>query len=170
MAVPTNKAQLLDAMKQGFAKLEAELSPIDSEEPLHPGMEGHARGTTMSVNDLVAYLNGWGQLVLKWVDLRDRGLEPDFPDTGYKWNELGALAQKFYRDQQGLDFPDRLGKLRATHARLVALVERLDDDALYGRSWYDRWTLGRMIQFNTASPYANARARIRKWKKAKAVV
>lgn len=170
MAVPTNKAQLLDAMRQGFAKLEAELSAIDPEELQHPGMEGHARGTTMSVNDLVAYLDGWGQLVLKWVDLRDRGLEPDFPETGYKWNELGALAQKFYRDQQGLDFADRLEKLRATHARLVALVERLDDDALYGHGWYDRWTLGRMIQFNTASPYANARARIRKWKKAKAAV
>lgn len=168
MAVPTNKAQLLDAMRQGFAKLEAELSSIDPEEAQHPGMEGHARGTTMSVNDLVAYLDGWGQLVLKWIELRDRGLEPDFPETGYKWNELGALAQKFYRDQQGLDFADRLEKLKTTHARLVALVERLDNDALYGRGWYDRWTLGRMIQFNTASPYANARARIRKWKKAKA--
>lgn len=170
MAVPANKAQLLDAMKQGFAKLEAELSTVDPEEAQHPGMEGHARGTTMSVNDLVAYLDGWGQLVLKWVDRRKRGLEPDFPETGYKWNALGALAQKFYRNQQGLEFSDRLDKLRATHARLVALVERLDDDALYGRGWYDRWTLGRMIQFNTASPYANARARIRKWKRAKAAV
>jgi hypothetical protein len=170
MAVPANKVQLLDAMQQGFAKLETELSTIDPGEAQYPGMEGHARGTTMSVNDLVAYLDGWGQLVLKWVELRDRGLEPDFPETGYKWNELGALAQKFYRDQQGLDFADCLDKLRATHARLVALVERLDNDALYGHGWYDRWTLGRMIQFNTASPYANARARIRKWKKAKAAV
>ncbi|MBN9450252.1 MAG: ClbS/DfsB family four-helix bundle protein, partial [Bosea sp.] len=27
--------------------------------------------------------------------------------------------------------------------------------------------MGRMIQFNTASPYANAQARLRKWLKAK---
>lgn len=168
MAVPANKPQLLEAMKQAFRTLEAELSSITAEEAQQPGMAGHARGTMMSVNDLVAYLDGWGQLVLKWVDLREQGLEPDFPETGYKWNELGALAQKFYRDQQGHDYPQRLEKLRTTHARLLALVDRLDDTALYGHGWYNQWTLGRMIQFNTASPYANARSRIRKLKKTKA--
>ncbi|MFX4153989.1 ClbS/DfsB family four-helix bundle protein [Aliarcobacter butzleri] len=59
--------------------------------------------------------------------------EVDFPETGYKWNQLGKLAQKFYED--------------------------------YKISWHEKWTLGRMIQFNTSSPYANAKARIRKWKK-----
>jgi hypothetical protein len=34
--------------------------------------------------------------------------------------------------------------------------------ALYGRGWYETWTMGRMIQFNTSSPYANARGRLRK--------
>ncbi|MFQ1064874.1 ClbS/DfsB family four-helix bundle protein [Bordetella trematum] len=29
---------------------------------------------------------------------------------------------------------------------------------------------GRMIQFNTSSPYANARVRLRKWKKANGIV
>ena len=168
MTVPANRAELLEAMTQNFARLEAELSSISPAEAQHPGMEGHARDTVISVNDLVAYLCGWGELVLKWVELRDQGLEPDFPETGYKWNELGSLAQKFCRDQQGLDLPDRLERLKTNHARLVALVDHLDDDALYGRCWYNQWSLGRMIQFNTASPYANARARIRKWKKAKA--
>ncbi|EQB9714967.1 ClbS/DfsB family four-helix bundle protein, partial [Yersinia enterocolitica] len=31
----------------------------------------------------------------------------------------------------------------------------------------EKWTMGRMIQFNTASPYANARGRLRKWLKTK---
>ncbi|NML74206.1 ClbS/DfsB family four-helix bundle protein [Rhizobium sp. S-51] len=165
MAVPTSKAELLEAMTTAFARLEAELASIRPEDATSPDMEGHARGTAMSVNDLLAYLTGWGQLVLKWVRLRDEGLEPDFPETGFKWNQLGQLAQKFYRDQSGLDFPTRVERLRATHGQLVALVSSLDDAALYGRGWYEKWTLGRMIQFNTASPYANARARIRKWKK-----
>lgn len=29
-------------------------------------------------------------------------------------------------------------------------------------TWYEKWTLGRMIQSNTASPYTNAEAKLRK--------
>ncbi|MFD0387572.1 ClbS/DfsB family four-helix bundle protein [Tistrella bauzanensis] len=31
------------------------------------------------------------------------------------------------------------------------------------RPWYKTRTLGRMIQLNTASPYRNARGRLRRW-------
>ena len=35
------------------------------------------------------------ELVLKWLE-RDADGEPiDFSETGFKWNELGRLAQKF---------------------------------------------------------------------------
>lgn len=34
---------------------------------------------------------------------------------------------------------------------------------LYGANWYEKYTAGRMIQFNTASPYKNARSGIRAW-------
>ena len=43
---------------------------------------------------------------------------------------------------------------------------RETDASLYGEAWYGKYPLGRMIQLNTSSPYANARARLRKWKKA----
>lgn len=165
MAVPASKAELLQAMNQHFSKLVAELDTISNPDAQAPGMEGHSKGTVMSVNDLTAYLIGWGELVLKWVDLREAGKEPEFPETGFKWNELGTLAQKFYGDYADADFPTLLVMLKSTHARLVELVERLDDAALYGQAWYEKWPLGRMIQFNTASPYANARVRLRRWKK-----
>ena len=44
-------------------------------------MEGHSNNTLMSINDLVAYLVGWGQLVLKWIDKKSKGLALDFPET-----------------------------------------------------------------------------------------
>jgi Uncharacterized conserved protein len=165
MAVPVNKAELLSAMKDNFAKLEKELASISPEEALAAAMDGHVSGTKMSVNDLLAYLIGWGELVLKWTRIRSEGGEPDFPETGFNWNRLGPLAQKFYQDYSCLDFATRIEKLRSTHKHLVALVEESSNEALYGKSWHEKWTLGRMIQFNTASPYANARARLRKWKR-----
>lgn len=165
MAVPQTKVELLNAMESGSAKLLSELSSIPETLATTTDMEGHAKGTTMSVKDLVAYLTGWGELVLKWNRLRAAGEEPDFPETGYKWNELGKLAAKFYRDYDSLSYVQLLLRFETTHQELMSLVHSLDDDALYGRPWYGKWSLGRMIQFNTASPYANARSRLRKWKK-----
>ena len=121
----------------------------------------------MSINNLISYLIGWGELVLKWNKKSEDGKEVDFPETGFKWNELGKLAQKFYQDYNNLDFNTLCAKLDQTVLKIVELIEQKTDMQLYGVSWYEKWTLGRMIQFNTASPYQNAVGRIRKWKKEK---
>ncbi|MBP1874454.1 hypothetical protein J2Z19_004180 [Ensifer adhaerens] len=165
MSVPQTKAELLFAIQTEFAKLRRELDGIAPERFAEPSLDGHAKGTMMSVGDLVAYLIGWGELVIKWIERDEQGLPVDFPETGYKWNELGRLAQKFYNDYQALPPAERLSRLAASKDRLVALIEARDDRALYGQPWYGKWPLGRMIQFNTSSPYANARGRLRKWKK-----
>ena len=83
-----------------------------------------------------------------------------------KWNQLGLLARKFYADYQNLDWKDLLTRLTAANLRLMETISSRPNDELYGRPWYGKWTKGRMIQFNTSSPYANARGRIRKWLKA----
>lgn len=166
MAVPQNKTELLAAIDKTYSKLAAELAAIPLERTAEKTLEGHAKGTTMSVHDLVAYLLGWNQLVLKWHRGRKAGEAVDFPETGYKWNELGQLAQKFYSDHATLPFPDLLAELDRAKSDIVTIIETENDTSLYGRPWYEKWTLGRMIQFNTSSPYANARARLMKWRKA----
>lgn len=167
MTVPRTKAELLSAIETEFAKLEREFDGILPERFAEPSLDGHAKGTMMSVGDLVAYLIGWGELVIKWIEGGEQGLPVDFPETGFKWNELGRLVQKFYSDYRALSSSELLSRLAVSKAALVALVEARDDQTLYGQAWYGKWPLGRMIQFNTASPYANARGRLRKWKKAK---
>ncbi|WP_414833122.1 ClbS/DfsB family four-helix bundle protein [Afifella sp. YEN Y35] len=169
MAVPTNKDELLKAIDLNFDKLIKDLRGVPRSLVDECSLEGHARGTQMSVADLVAYLVGWNELVLKWLD-RDAAGEPvDFPETGFKWNELGRLAQKFYRDYEGVPYPQLIERLAEAKARIVALIEARNNDDLYGHPWYEKWTMGRMIQFNTASPYANARGRLRTWLKTKNV-
>jgi hypothetical protein len=51
----------------------------------------------MSICNLLAYLIGWNELVLKWLFMDASAKTIDFPETGYKWNQLGQLAQKFYQ-------------------------------------------------------------------------
>ena len=167
MAVPSSKAELLAAIATTFDRLTADLARVPTDRVREASLAGHAAGTTMSAADLVSYLIGWNELVLKWLDRDDRGEPVDFPEAGFKWNELGLLAQKFYRDHEALDWVSLLARLSEAKTRLVDTISARSDPELYGGPWYGKWTKGRMIQFNTSSPYANARVRIRKWLKEK---
>ncbi len=84
-------------------------------------------------------------------------------------NEMGRLAQKFYNDYADDDYQSLLNQYDEVVTRILALVDSLDNEYLYATAWYKKYPFGRMIQFNTSSPYANARSRIRKWKKAKGI-
>lgn len=95
MAIPTNKAQLLHGITDNYDKLQKELADITLADTAIPELEGHAKDTCMSVHNLVSYLIGWGELVLKWNRKKDMQETVDFPESGYKWNQLGILAQNF---------------------------------------------------------------------------
>ncbi|MDY0987810.1 ClbS/DfsB family four-helix bundle protein [Flavobacterium sp. CFBP9031] len=165
MAIPKNKEELQTAIKTNYSKLKKELSKTPEESTTIPNLQGHAKDTLISINNLVSYLIGWGELVLKWNTKKELNETVDFPETGYKWNELGKLAQKFYKDYEKDDFNTLCTKLNNTVQKILSLIEEKSNTELYETAWYEKWTLGRMIQFNTASPYNNARGRIRKWKK-----
>ncbi len=165
MAVPANKEELILAITVNYKKLKNELITIPQELTSNKELEGHAKETFMSICDLAAYLLGWGKLVLKWNEKKSRNEPVDFPETGYKWNELGKLAQKFYSDYQDQNFNTLIENLDKTVDDILSLIKTKSNKELYEISWYEKWTLGRMIQFNTSSPYTNARGRIRKWKK-----
>lgn len=165
MSVPQTKAELLLAIDKNFSKLISYLNAIPPEMTSDNSMDGHVKGTEMSVRDLVSYLLGWNALVVKWITSDAKGLPVDFPETGYKWNQLSLLAQKFYSDYRELSYELLVVELQAVKNEVVKLIDERTDDVLYGRSWYTKWTMGRMISFNTSSPYANANGRLRKWAK-----
>ncbi|MFC7706204.1 ClbS/DfsB family four-helix bundle protein [Plastorhodobacter daqingensis] len=166
MAVPASKTELLDAISKTFGELICDLERVPPELARTASLEGHAAGTMMSPADLVAYLLGWNELVLRWLDRDDRGEVVEFPEVGFNWNQLGLLAQKFYEDYRNLAWQELLARLTAANLKLVDTISVRSNEELYGSPWYGKWTKGRMIQFNTSSPYANARSRIRKWLKA----
>ena len=167
MAIPTTKGELISAINGRFAKLNAALDAVPLDIADEKSMEGHAKDTMMSANNLVSYLIGWNELVLKWLDRDAKGKDIEFPEVGYKWNELGALTQKFYEDYSSYSFEENRKKLTAIKDQLVSEISKRTDEELYGSPWNGKWTKGRMIQFNSSSPYENARSRIRKWLKSK---
>lgn len=167
MAIPTNKTELLDALASTYQKLISDLEDISPARSESKTLPGHKKGTMMSVNDLIAYLIGWGELVLKWEAQISTNKKPNFPETGFKWTELGELAQKFYSDYNSLSLEERMEQFDRTFREIQGLIESKSNAELYQSKWYKDYCMGRMIQLNTSSPYKNARIRIRKWKKSK---
>ncbi len=161
MAVPDSKAALLLEMEKSWQSLSKKLTRIPAEVAFALTLEGHASGTQMSAANLVSYLLGWGEQVLTWHYQEDAGKEIIFPAVGYKWNELGRLAQAYYANYASItSWPDLCARLEENHRQLLSLVQRYSDRELYHCPWYGKWTRGRMIQFNTVSPYKNAATRL----------
>jgi len=77
MSVPQTKAELRLAIEKNFSKLISCLSAIPPEMTAVNSMDGHAKGTMMSVRDLVSYLLGWNALVVKWITSEAKGLPVD---------------------------------------------------------------------------------------------
>jgi len=166
-SVPKNKEELQKSIIVAFKKILVDYSTIPSQISREIGVIGNVKGTEISVSDTISYLIGWGKLVLKWYERQCAGKEVNFPETGYKWNQLGKLAQAFHAQYQKWPYSDLIAEFKATTDELLSLIESLSNDALYGVNWYDKYTLGKMIQFNTSSPMKNMRTKIRKFKKNK---
>ncbi|WP_437887794.1 ClbS/DfsB family four-helix bundle protein [Phytobacter sp. V91] len=161
MAVPESKTELLTAMEKSALALRKKLERIPQDIAFEKRLAGHVAGTQISVANLVSYLIGWGEQVLHWHQQEAAGKEIDFPAPGFKWNELGKLAQKYYADYEHIDaWPQLLIMLENNQRQLNELVNGYSDDALYHQPWYGKWTRGRMIQFNSVSPYKNASGRL----------
>ena len=169
MAIPNTKEELIQAIWESYKKLKTELETIPYELTNAMELDGHAKNSTMSINNLLAYLVGWGTLVLKWNENKSNGIDVDFPETGFKWNQLGLLAQKFYSDYEDLNFNQLMLEIESTTNSILELIESKSNQELYETTWYGKWTLGRMIQLNTSDPFKNAKDRIRKWKKSKQI-
>jgi hypothetical protein len=98
MTVPASKAELLAAITTTFDALIADLSNVPAHRTRERSLDGHAAGTRMSLADLVSYLVGWNELVLKWLDQDDRGAEVA-QDAG--WLSRHSLRTSSATDSHG---------------------------------------------------------------------
>ena len=164
-SVPQNKQELAQAISLNATKILADYATIPEDITRISGVEGNVKGSEISVCDTLAYLIGWQNIVLKWYRLTNLGQPVDFPETGYKWNELGQLAQSFHNEYKYWGYEELIIEFQVNTAKVLSLINTLSDDELYGVDWYKKYTLGKMIQFNTSSPMKNMRVKVRKFKK-----
>ena len=142
--------------KKHFTTLWKDLETLPAELANRKELEWKIKDIKASVNNLISYLIWRWELVLKWERNFETPEELQLPEIWFKWNELGKLAQKFYKDYDHLDF---------SNISIIKMLENHTNEELYQKARYTKWTFWRLVQLNTSSPYKNIRSRIRKYLK-----
>lgn len=148
MPAATNKADLLVVTVKEYDKLAALVAKITSDQAMCK------REDDTSVKDVIAHRAHWIELFLNWYAEGQAGREVHIPAKGYKWNDLKAYNAQLRQDQAGLDWEAAQKMLAINHARLMAFIEGLTDDALYGgpmKGGNSKWTTGRWAEAAGAS-------------------
>lgn len=170
--IAKNKEELIKAIDSSYIKLRKEFDDISKDSVLEKTMEWHLKNTMMSIHNLLSYLVGWGELMLKrnTVYTKENKI-PDLPDTWYTMNDWWKLAERFYKDYEDCQYDDLLKKFDKVVIEILEMLEKKDNKEVYWINWYvtkssNKWyTFWRMVALNTSSPYSNAYLRIKKWKK-----
>ncbi len=164
MPLPASHVELLEKLDAAYQKFDAEFDDISEYDSQIKHLEGK-----VSPADLIAYQIGWGECLLRWEATEKSGQQPDMPATGYKWNELGPLADSFYDAWRETELAAMRAEFSRLLGRLREWIESLDESELFTvgtRQWAgDKWPLAKWIQVNTIAPYISARTKIRRWKK-----
>lgn len=164
MPLPTTKSELLEKLKQAYTKLDSEFDVVDSEREKLKDIEGN-----ISCCDVLSYQIGWANLLIGWEQQELKGKTPAMPAKGFKWNQLGDLAQYFYSQSSKKSLSKLRLEFNETYLKLVAWIESLTEQELFKsnqRKWTgDKWAIAKWIQVNTIAPYSSARTKVRRWKK-----
>ncbi|MFV0284993.1 MAG: ClbS/DfsB family four-helix bundle protein [Demequina sp.] len=147
---PTTVDELIS---QGDARLDALLVHADAGRDRILGDAYLGRRTA----DVLTHLHAWHLLFFDWMDAEFAREEPDFPAPGYTWRDLTALNDALYMAHRHWTYPQARDLLIESHARMCALLRRLDDDRLFdteARPWLGRESLAEVAHECLGNHYA----------------
>ncbi len=164
MPLPTSKEELLYNLHETYRKLDAEFDSVPPQLERQQEIEGN-----ISCCDILAYQIGWASLLMGWDNSESKGKSPNMPAKGYKWNQLGKLAESFYRNSSEKTLKQLRAEFKRVFNKLIKWVESFSETELldlHQRQWAgEKWAVVKWIQVNTIAPYRSARTKIRRWKK-----
>ncbi|MCY6380013.1 ClbS/DfsB family four-helix bundle protein [Hoeflea prorocentri] len=152
-----NKTELLEVTHKEYGKLDEILLSLSD-------AQAATKQDDISIKDIVGHRAHWIDLFLGWYADGQAGKPVFFPAEGYKWNELPRYNADLREKQKELDWEGAKALLEASHQKLVALLEGLSEDKLYGgpmKGARNAWTPGRWAEAAGPSHYRSASKYIR---------
>lgn len=164
-------APLSQAIQKEYNKLLKLVAKIPEKDRHAKLMDGNNNFGKISVNDIIAYQIGWGNLVIGWYQAGIRNQMPEMPGEGFATWDYEGLAHLFYRKYQYKNFDDQAKQFFRVVKQIIDIVEKefatgnLDKEGVW--SWCtlssgSQWPLSKWITINTAAPYKSGAALIKK--------
>ncbi|GAA0778057.1 ClbS/DfsB family four-helix bundle protein [Roseibium denhamense] len=147
------KQELLNAAEAEFEKL----TTIMDDLPAMLRLEQDEAG--IAPKDILGHRAHWIELFLGWYRDGQAGRKVFFPAGGYKWNETKRYNADLRARQKGLSWSSARALLETNHVELLALIESLTDQQLYGapmKGSNNKWTTGRWAEAAGSSHYRSA--------------
>ncbi|WP_298983600.1 ClbS/DfsB family four-helix bundle protein [uncultured Roseibium sp.] len=154
-----SKQQLLDLSTKEWQKLLKILDELPAILRLQKDEE------ETSPKDIIGHRAHWIELYLGWFRDGRAGKEVFFPAKGYKWNETKRYNADLRQQQSGLTWDAARSMLESNHAELLALIESLSEEELYGgpmKGANNNWTAGRWAEAAGPSHYRSAAKYLRR--------
>ncbi len=171
MARPTTKAQLLQAAKGNFEKLNQLIDSMTDKELTTTfdfskdikKKEAHWQ-RDKCVRDILIHLYEWHRLLLNWVKANRQGEKTSFLPQPYTWKTIADMNMVFFNQHQSTSFAEAKQLFFKTHEEVIAMIETFDDKQLFTKAYFD-WTgttsLGSYCVSSTSSHYDWAMKKIK---------
>ncbi|CUH52421.1 ClbS/DfsB family four-helix bundle protein [Shimia marina] len=117
-----------------------------------------------SICDVLVHRAHWIDLFLGWYADGQAGKIVAFPAPGYKWNQLRTYNDHVLSENAEVGWAEAKLRFVMAHQRWHALVDRLDQDELYGapmKGGNNNWSTGRWAEAAASSHYRSAAKFIR---------
>ena len=136
MPRPQTKKDLLNLSTVNYNKLISFIEALPIDEQLLEFPEG-----TMNrrIGDVLAHLHHWHLMLKGWYEVGMSGNVPEIPAKGYNWRTIPALNREIWEKYKEADYFEIKERFQATHAEMMALVEKHTNDELFERKHYP-WT------------------------------
>lgn len=164
MAHFESKAALMQSIQLEREKLKKLLAPLTESQMTQARVCGE-----WSIQDILAHLMEWEEMVISWYQAGLRGEIPKIPSPDFKWNETPLLNQRIYEKHRHRAFPEVHAEFNATDETMNKMVEAMSEEELLkagNYAWTGKLPLASYVNSATAAHYRWASGLIRKCVKA----
>ncbi|MGH2521635.1 MAG: ClbS/DfsB family four-helix bundle protein [Anaerolineales bacterium] len=154
-----NRGEILAALKDSRARLEAALAGLTETQMAEPGVLGE-----WSVKDILAHLTAWEVELVTVLGKLQRGQKPGH--ISWEDDEVEALNAKWYKEYRNRPLDRVLADWRGVRQQTIRQVGALDDKAIHEpRPWFKKRSLFVMIKAETFEHEVEHAAQIEEWQK-----
>jgi hypothetical protein len=158
---PKNREELLYAAEEEFDKLQLVVEEVPEDLRATPGA-----CEEWSVKDLLAHLDAWHEMFLRWEAVGATGEIPAMPAAGYTWAQTPELNQEIFERHQHDDWDLVQSRLAHSYKKTVEVISCHTNEDLFTKKrfkWAGSTSIGSYAVSATSSHYGWATKLIHKW-------